>query len=193
MYKGFKESLRVRMGDCFRCYFALLLSMALLHFSNCAIQQQRGSFPTHGAKKIKHSSLKHLPGLRLRGGHEDCLEDAHNPDAWHEGQTCEEYQHATSLLRNVKPGSEHAPWVDVRRQAYIEMKAHNRSEMLALQNSGSGPPRVPLVWYGTKGTRQPICETWEQYWEQWVRIVAGPLIYSLNGPHVYIMCTQWSV
>jgi hypothetical protein len=177
MYGSCKKSAQVRIGGRFQRCAALLFSIGFLHSSNCAIHQQQGSLQSHGTKQIKHHGLKPLPGLRLRGGHEDCLEDANNPEAWHEGQTCEEYQHATSLLRNVKPGSEHAPWVDVRRQAYIEMKAHNRSEMVALQNSGSPPPRVPLVWYGTKGTRQPLCETWEQYWEQWVSVAAVHFVF----------------
>ncbi len=123
---------------------------------------------THSdVRASRHYPHKCAALLTLRGGHEFAT-ISDDPNAWHEGVTCEEFEQIASLRRNVPKGSEHAPWVDVRRQAHIEMKVHNRSQMLELQNSGQPPPRVPLLYFGKKGSRQPLCETWEQYWQQWV-------------------------
>ena len=100
--------------------------------------------------------------VRLRGGHQR---------KWN-GISCEEDDARFSIpVRNhPRPGLDHAPWIEAHRQAYFEMREHNRSGLLDRQAAGERPPLVPVCMLGQmKDTRNPPrewTETWEDYWAQ---------------------------
>ena len=64
------------------------------------------------------------------GSSEDSYEDPYSlsedekefaPENWYEGMTCEEYDQAVTLKRNLPIDNDHAPWLDAWKEAYIEV------------------------------------------------------------------------
>jgi hypothetical protein len=116
--------------------------------------------------------------LRIRGGH-----GFGRP--WG-GISCEEAEEGETIpIRNhPRPGLDHAPWVEAYRQAYIELREHNRSQLLAQQSAGESAPNVPISWQAkladTRNPPQEMTQTWEEYWMQVESIEYGQVWINLR-------------
>ncbi len=112
------------------------------------------------------------PFSRLRGGssHPWC------------GVSCEEddAQFHVDVRNHPRPGLDHAPWIEAHRQAYIELREHNRTAMLARQAAGEKPPPPLISWQlqALDTIGQESTQTWEKYWAQ-----VGLIIRAVTSLH----------
>ncbi len=110
---------------------------------------------------------------RLRGGYSR---------PW-SGISCSEADADTHVdIRNhPRSGMDHAPWIEAHRQAYIELREHNRTVMLARQAAGEAPPPPLISWQfqATDTRKEEKTQTWADYWEQ-VCLPPSSLLSSLQ-------------